>query len=247
LSQIPRDSFRPALIKPTYNVGDYGHDIIIPLNCLTGSNTTTLTPSTATFVQVLEDGRVPVDEVNQFITDSDKMELVHSGNDTDYDTTFEYLPDMSFQAYKASFSIAVAMKVSAYTSGNFAISSVQLTMKVIGGGEGDQIIIDKIINPSMSNMTATAEQVAILNIDTKTSAKIPDKPVTIQVKVNTSSGTGTYQCGIVPLFCYFSPAVPKTWTTSSVIVHAHADLAHAFPIFRDEDNMNMLDRSGIGL
>ena len=228
-------------------MGDYGHDVIIPLNCITGSATTTLTPSTATFVQVLEDGKVPVDEVNQFITDTDKMELIHSGNDTDFDTTWEWLPDMSFQAYKASFAIAVAMKVSAYTSGNFKISSVQVTMRVIGGGEGDQVIVDRIIDPGMANMTGTAEQIAILNIDTKTSAKIADKEVTVQVKVNTSSGTGTYQCGIVPLYCYFSAAVPKTWTTSSVVVHAHADLAHAFPIFRDEDNMNVLDRSGIGL
>ena len=155
--------------------------------------------------------------------------------------------DMSFQAYKASFSLAVFMNVSAYTSGNFAISSVQVTMKVIGGGEGDQVIVDKIINPGMANMTSATSQIAILNVDTKTSAKIPDKPVSIQVKVNTSSGTGTYQCGIVPIFCYLAAAVPKTWTTSSVVVHAHADLAHAFPIFRDEDNMNMLDRSGIGL
>ena len=228
-------------------MGDYGHDVIIPLNCLTGTATTTLTPSTATFIQVLDDGKVAVDEVNQFITDSDKMELVHSGNDIDYDTTFEWLPDMSFQAYKASFSVALAMKVSAYTSGNFKISSIQLTMKSVGGGEGDQVIVDKIIDPGMANMTGTAEQIAILNIDTKTSAKIADKSVTIQVKVNTDSGTGTYQVGLVPLFCYFSAAVPKTWTTSSVVVHAHADLAHAFPIFRDEDNMNMLDRSGIGL
>jgi len=246
LSQIPRDSFRPALIKPTFDVSDYGHDLIIPLNCLSGS-TVTLVPSTSTFVQVLEDSRVPVDEVNQFITNSDEMAGVHAGNDTDFDTTFEWLPDMSFNAYKASFSLAVFMNVSAYTSGNFAISSVQLTMKVIGGGEGDQIIVDEIVNPGMSNMTGVASQIAILNVDTKTSEKIPDKPVSIQVKVNTSSGTGTYQCGLVPIFCYLAAAVPKTWTTSSVVVHAHADLAHAFPIFRDEDNMNMLDRSGIGL
>ena len=239
-------SFKPALIKPTYDVANYGHDITLPLNCLSGS-TATLTPSTATFVQVLDDGRVAVDEVNQFITDSDKMELVHAGNDTDFDTTFEWLPDMSFQAYKASFSVALAMKVSAYTSGNFKISSIQLTMKSVGGGEGDQVIVDKIIDPGMANMVSATEQIAILNIDTKTSAKIADKSVTIQVKVNTDSGTGTYQVGLVPLFCYFSAAVPKTWTTSSVVVHAHADLAHAFPIFRDEDNMNMLDRSGIGL
>jgi len=29
-------------------------------------------------------------------------------------------------------------------------------------------------------------------------------------------------------------------------MHIHADLAHAFPIFRDQDNMNMID-TGIGL
>ena len=246
MSQIPRSSFSPALIKPTYNVGDYGHDVIIPLNCLSGS-TVTLVPSTSTFVQVLEDGRVPVDEVNQFITNSDEMAGVHAGNDTDFDTSWEWLPDMSFNAYKASFSLAVFMNVSAYSSGNFAISSVQLTMKTVGGGEGDEVIVDKIINPGMSNMTSVTSQIAILNVDTKTSTKISDKSVSIQVKVNTSSGSGTYQCGIVPIFCYLAPAVPKTWTTSSVVVHAHADLAHAFPIFRDEDNMNMLDRSGIGL
>jgi hypothetical protein len=161
LSQIPRDSFRPALIKPTYNVGDYGHDVIIPLNCLSGS-TVTLVPSTTTFVQVLEDGRVPVDEVNQFITNSDEMVGVHAGNDTDYDTTWEWLPDMSFQAYKASFSVACFMNVSSYTSGNFAISSVQLTMKVFDGGEGDQVIVNKTIDPGMANMTIATCEVALV-------------------------------------------------------------------------------------
>ena len=63
-------SFKPALIKPVYDVANFGHDNSLPLNCLSGS-TATLTPSTATFVQVLEDGRVPIDEVDLFIMDSD--------------------------------------------------------------------------------------------------------------------------------------------------------------------------------
>ena len=238
-------SFRPALIKPTYDVANFGHDTTLPLNCLTGS-TTTLTPSTATFVQVLEDSRVPIDEVDMFITDSDKMALVHAGNDTDFDKTWEWSPDMSAQAYQLSFSFAVAMKVSAYTSGNFKIDNVQVVCNQVGGGEGTVTVLNKIIDPGMSNMTSATEQVAIINFSTKTSAKVFDKPLTFQIKVNTSSGSGTYQTGIVPLFCYFSAAVPKTWTISSVLLHIHADLAHAFPIFRDEDNMNMLD-TGIGV
>ena len=43
----------------------------------------------------------------------------------------EWLPDMSFQAYKASFSVAVAMKVVLIQVETFAISSVQLTMKLL--------------------------------------------------------------------------------------------------------------------
>ena len=238
-------SFRPALIKPVYDVSNFGTGVTLPLNCLSGS-TTTLTPSTATFVQVLEDSKVPIDEVDMFITDSDKMALVHAGNDTDYDTTWHWDVDMSNQAYQITMNFAVAMKVSAYTSGNFKIDNVQVIIKQVGGGEGSFVYVNKIIDPGMANMVSATEQVAIINFSTRVSAKVADKPLTFQIKVNTSSGSGTYQTGIVPLFCYFGAAVPKTWTTSSVLLHIHADLAHAFPIFRDEDNMNMID-TGIGI
>ena len=238
-------SNQTALIKPTYDVANFGHDVTLPLNCISGS-VATLTPSTATFVQVLEDGNVPIDEVDLFITDSDKMGMIHQGNDSDFDTTYEWTPDMSAQAYQIAFNFAVGMKVSAYTSGNFKISSIRVIGKQIGGGEGDFVYINKIIDPGMSNMTSATEQVAIINFATSVSAKVFDKPLTFQIQVNTTSGSGTYQTGIIPLFCYFGTAIPKTWTTSSILMHIHADLAHAFPIFRDEDNMNMID-TGIGL
>jgi len=239
-------SLKPALIKPTYDVSNFGTDITLPFNSITGTGQTTLTPSTATFVQVLEDSRIPIDEVAMFITDSDKMELIHAGDDTDFDESFVWTPDMSSQAYLLSFSFAVGMKVSSYTSGNFKISDVQVVCNQIGGGEGTVTVVNKIIDPGMANMVGVAEQVAIINFSTKSSVKVFDKPLTFQIKVNTDSGVGTFQCGIVPLFCYFGSAVPKTWTISSVLMHIHADLAHAFPIFRDEDNMNMLD-TGIGV
>ena len=238
--------FKPALIKPTYDVANFGHDNSLPLNCLSGS-TVTLTPSTATFVQVLEDSKVPIDQVDLFITDSDKMAMIYPANDTDFDTTWHWDVDMSNQAYVITCNFAVGMKVSAYTSGNFKISDVQVIIKQVGGGEGDVTYVNKIIDPGMTNMTSlNAEQVAIINFSTTVSAKVFDKPLTFQIKVNTDNATGTYQTGIIPLFCYFGAAVPKTWTTSSVLLHIHADLAHAFPIFRDQDNMNMLD-TGIGL
>ena len=240
---IPGQS--PVLIKPVYDVGNYGHDVQIPLSLLSGS-TVTLVPSTSTFVQSLEDSMVPIDEVAIFVSDSDEMALVHAGDDTDFDKTWTWLPDMAGSLYKYTLNFAVAMNVSAHTSGNFKISSVQFIVKQ-EKGTYEETLINRIVDPGMSNMASATSQIAIISFDTQTAKKIYDKQVTTQIKVNTTSGTGTYQCGIVPIFCYFSAAVPKTWTTSSVVVHAHADLAHAFPIFRDEDNMNMLDRSGIGL
>ena len=118
---MPHLEERPALIKPVYDVSNYGEDSILPLNCLSGS-TVTLTPSTATFVQVEEDSKIPIDEVNMFIMDSDKMAGISAGDDTDYDETFQWEPDMSAQAYQITLNFASFMKVSAYTSGNFAIS-----------------------------------------------------------------------------------------------------------------------------
>jgi len=101
--------------------------------------------------------------------------------------------------------------------------------KQIGGGEGDYTYVNKIIDPGMANMVSATEQVAIINFSTKVSAKVADKPLTFQIKVNTSSGSGTYQTGIVPLFCYFSTAVPKTWTTSSVFVTCTCRLSSCIP------------------
>ena len=235
----------PVLIKPTYDVGSYGHDVQVPLSLLSGT-TLTLVPSTTTFVQVLEDSKVPIDEVPILVSDSDEMEIVTAGADTDFDKTWVWVPDMSANLYKFTANFAVGMPVTAYTSGNFKISSVQVIVKQVKG-DYSETLVDRIIDPGMSNMTSVTSQVAIINLDTQTAKKVFDKPITVQVKVNKTAGSGTYQCGIVPLFCYFSAHTPKTWTPSSIVMHLHGALDHAFPVFRNEDNENLLDHSGIGI
>ena len=235
----------PVLIKPTYDVGSYGHDVQVPLSLLSGT-TLTLVPSTTTFVQVLEESNVPIDEVPIFVSDSDEMEIVTAGADTDFDKTWVWVPDMSANLYKFTANFCVGMTTTAYTSGNFKISSVQIIVKQVKG-DYSETLVDKIIDPGMANMTSATSQVAIINLDTQTAKKVFDKPITVQIKVNTTSGSGTYQCGIVPLFCYFSAHTPKTWTPSSIVMHLHGSLDHAFPVFRNEDNENLLDHSGIGI
>jgi hypothetical protein len=235
----------PVLIKPVYDVGFYGHDVTVPLSMLAGS-TVTLVPSTSVFVQTLDDGNVPIDEIPLVVSDTDEMELVHAGNDTDFDKTWIWVPDMSANLYKFTANFAVAMNVSSYSSGNFKISSVQVVVTQTKGTYSE-VLIDRIIDPGMANMASATSQIALINLDTQTAKKVFDKSITIQIKVNTSAGTGTYQCGIVPLYCYVSAHTPKVWTTSAIVMHLHGSLDHAFPVFRNEDNENMLDRSGIGI
>ena len=235
----------PVLIKPTYDVGYYGHDVTVPLSMLAGS-TVTLVPSTSTFVQTLDGTNVPIDEIPIVVTDSDEMEMIHAGSDTDFDKTWVWVPDMSASLFKFTANFAVGMNVSAYTSGNFKISSVQIIVTQTKGTYSE-VLIDRLIDPGMSNMTSATSQVVLMNLDTQTAKKVFDKSITIQIKVNTSSGSGTYQCGIIPLYCYFSAHTPKIWTTSAIVMHLHGALDHAFPVFRDEDNENLLDHSGIGI
>ena len=235
----------PVLIKPVYDVSYYGHDVQVPLSLLSGS-TVTLVPSTSTFVQTLEDSMVPIDEVPIFVSDSDEMEMVTAGDNADFDKTWTWLPDMSGNLYKYTLNFAVGMNVSAYTSGNFKISSVQFIVKQ-QKGTYEETLINRIVDPGMSNMASATSQVAIISFDTQTAKKIFDKQVTTQIKVNTTGGVGTYQCGLIPLFCYFSAHTPKTWTPSSIVMHIHGSLDHAFPVFRNEDSENLLDHSGIGI
>ena len=81
-------------IKPTANVLDYGHDLSLPLVLAQSTNVQDLTPSTATFHQTQHDSANPIDELLMFISESDKCLQVHSGNDTNFSTSFLFSPDM---------------------------------------------------------------------------------------------------------------------------------------------------------
>jgi len=234
-------------IKPVFDVGNYGHDIDLNF-VLSGTNTTTLVPSTTTITQVLDDSNIPIDEIPTFITDSDEMELVHAGNDADFDTTWTTKFDMAGWIYKTTFRFAIGCNVSSYSSGNVAIDTVQITMKQsLGSGLGDKVLFDKILDPGVANMTSATAQMAIFNVDVTTPVKIDTtEAITIQIQANiAASGTSTETIGIVPLYCYLSPHTPKVWSYSGVTFHVHGALDHADIIFRNQDDQNKLDYSGV--
>ena len=233
-------------IKPTYNVGDYGHDLSLPLLLAQASNVQTLTPSTSSFHQTEHDSALPIDEVLSFISESDKCEQLHAGNDTDFDKTWLITPDMSFFSYKISLTFGIGLKVSAYTSGNITVDNIHLTLTEIGDGAGDIVIADLRIPTGASALSATGEQIIMFHADIMNKIKFNNsKPVKVRIQTETTkSGTATYQVGMLPVYPMIPTAVPKQWLLSQVEIHAHASLDHAFPIWRDSDNDQRLDYSG---
>ena len=232
--------------KPVYNVGDYGEDVVFPLILSQASNLATLTPSTASFHQTEHDSALPIDALARFVSNSDKCELLHAGNDTNFDKTFLISPDMSFFAYKIALTFGLGLKVSAYTSGNINVNNVHLTITEIGEGAGDTVIADLTVSAGASNLTATGEQITLFHADIIQPIKFTkSRPIKVRIQTEASkSGTATFQVGMLPVFPIIPTAVPKHWIESQIEVHAHASLDHAFPIWRDQTNQEKMDYSG---
>jgi hypothetical protein len=233
-------------IKPVYDTGSFGHDVTFPLVLSQATNLVTLTPSTASFYQSTHDSALPIDELARFVSNVDKCELLHNGNDTDFDKTWLIQPDMTAWSYKIALTFGIGLKVSAHTSGNINAGNVKLTITQIGDGAGDTVIEDLTIAVGSPNLTGTGEQIIMFHADIVRPIKFNNGlPVKVRIQTESSkSGTATYQIGMLPLFCIIPTAVPKTWYESQVELHLHGDLTHAYPIWRSENNDELMDYSG---
>ena len=233
-------------IKPVYDTGSFGHDVTFPLVLSQASNLSTLTPSTASFYQSTHDSALPIDQLARFISESDKCELLHAGNDTDINHTWLIQPDMTAWSYKIALTFGIGLKVSAYSSGNINAGNIKLTITQIGDGAGDTVIEDLTMAIGSPNLTATGEQIIMFHADIVRPIKFNNGlPVKVQIQTESSkSGTATYQIGMLPVFPIIPTAVPKQWIESQVELHLHGDLTHAYPIWRSENNDELMDYSG---
>ena len=234
-------------IKPVYGVNDFGHDLVIPLVCTQSSNVQTLTASTATFEFTPEDSAQPIDEQDVIISDTDKVQQLHAGNDTAYTKSWVYHPDMTAWLYKVSFNLGIGLKCSAFTNGTTNIGDVTITITQIGDGAGDKVIWSRAYDAETTALTGTGELICNFHADIVAPVKLTNAlPVKIELTIgHTKTGTNTSQIGFLPFYPYVPTAVPKLFTVSSVSFHVHASLDHAFPIWRDQDNDQRLDYSGI--
>ena len=239
-----------VLIKPVYNVGDYGEDKSIPIGEMdTSKSLQTFTISSLGTIKNLNFD--DLEDFESLISDTDTGVIMHEGNNADFDQIYYWLPDMSAFVYKAGFLLGIGMNVSAYTDGNCAVDTIRVIVKEVLNEPNNTVVqnlMDVTKSMSMTALTATGSQLAIVNIESNSPFKVTNGNK-VQVRViatRIQSGTATTQTGIVPLFPFIKTAnLAKTFVKSQMSFHLHASLDHMFPVFRNQNGEDMLDYSGI--
>ena len=234
-------------IKPTYNVSDYGKDILLPLVCTQSSNLQTLTPSGATFAFTPHDSAQPIDEQDIIISDTDKVQQLHAGNDTAFSKSWIFNPDMSAFVYKISFNLGLGLKCSAFTSGTTNFGDVTITITQLGDGAGNKVIWSRAYDAGATALAGTGELICNFHADIIAPVKLNNAlPIKIDLTIaHAKTGTNTSQIGFIPFYPYVPTAVPRLFTVSAVGFHVHASLDHAFLVWRDQDKDQRLDYSGL--
>lgn len=244
-----------AKIKPVYDVSNYGEDITIQCG-IDNLTLQSITASTAAFFKATEtvniDGTAtttfPLEDLDIVLSDINTFGIAHEGDDTAFNRIYVIEPDMTAFVYKASIKMAFALNVSAFTNGTRDLTDVQFIIKQSVNDSMTELIDNFSVTATLTALTATGTAIFIIVADRHyTNFKaIKGRPITIQIIVNESgSGTNTRQVGIMPCFPFQAAAIIKPVTTSVISLHLHPSLDHAFPVFRDQNAMQLLDYSGV--
>jgi len=230
--------------KPVYDVSSYGEDIQLPL----GVKKLALQSITWSAISELLVVDSDIENYSRYVSDIDVLGIMNEGDGTAFDETFIWLTDMSAFTYKFNLTFAIGLTVTAYTSGNHAVTSVRVIIKELLPDESEvRTIADMIKDTGMTVLTGTGTNVCIMTFEGNNPFKIAQgNKVSVQIILGrTDTLTATTYEGIMPLFYFQQGSTAKTLVESTLNLHLHPALDHCYPVFRDESIQEGLDYSGI--
>jgi len=234
-----------TLTKANYDISNYGEDLFLPLT------TDTLALQSITWSELdelLQEESTDLEAYSRLVSDIDTLGILNEGDGVRYSRTFDFLTDMSAWCYKFNLTFAVALDVTAYTSGAHSIDSVKVTFSELLPDKTEKRQITTMIhNTGMTNIAAVETAVAIMHFEGNTPFKITNGNylrMAIEFSSTDTSTATTFE-GIMPYFYFQAGALAKTLCESGLEMHLHPSLDHAFPIFRDESITNQLDFDGV--
>ena len=237
-------SVNDLLQKPVYDVSAYGEDLQLPL----GTKKLALQAITWSDLDELLVVDADMENYSRLVSDIDSLGIMNEGDGAAFDQTYTWLSDMSAFVYKFNLTLCCALSVTAYTGGNHSIDSVRVVIKeTLADGTVVSEIADMTKDTGMTNITAVKDQAVIMTFEGNDPFKVAQgNKVTIRIILNrTDTGTATSYEGLMPFFYFQSSSLAKTMIESTMQLHIHAALDHAFPIFRDQSIQDELDYDGV--
>ena len=234
------------LQKPVYDVSSYGEDLQLPL----GLKKLALQSITWSELDELLLVDADMESYSRLVSDIDALGVMHQGDGVAFDQTYEWLSDMSAFVYKYNITLCVALEVTAYTSGNHSVDSVNVIIKeTLSDGTVVREIANMIKDTGMTNTQAVESKAVIMTFEGNIPFKVAQgNKVTIQIILGrTDTSTATTFEGIMPLFYFQKSALAKTMVESTMQLHLHPALDHAFEVFRDQSIQEQLDYDGVNI
>ena len=236
-----------TLTKATYDISNYGEDLHLPLT------TDTLAIQSITWSgldELVQEHSQDLEGYSRLVSDIDTLGILNEGDGVRYHRTFDFLTDMSAFCYKFNLTFAVGLSVTAYTGGNDSVDSVKVTFSELLPDKTEKRIIASMVHDTnMTNITAVKDQVAIMHFEGNNPFKITQgNYLRVDIEFNsTDTNTATSFEGIMPYFYFQEGSLAKTLCESSLGMHLHPALDHAFPVLRDQSITNKIDYDGINI
>ena len=222
----------PSQVKflPVANATDYGEDLALHLTTV-GMTEQAVTFSSSAITRSLDEGGQPLDAFPHVYSDTDDGLLLHEGNNTTFNTDYVFNAEMPAVVYKTSINVCMGLNVSAYTSGNFNLGNLVVTITEQGGSKRN--IYTNTFASGAANLTGTGTSLHWFTVDIVEPFQVfPNQPITVNLTLDTTLATGTTQAGIMSIAPYLKTAKLKSFNESVVSFHVHAALGHLDDVFR---------------
>ena len=232
------------LEKPVYDVSSYGEDLQLPF----GQKNLALQAITWSELDELLVVGADMENYSRLVSDVDSLGIMTQGDGVAFDQTYTWLSDMSAFVYKFNITLCVALSVTAYTSGNHSVDDVRVRVKeTLSDGTVVRTVADITQSTGMTNTQAVEDKAVIMTFEGNNPFKVAQgNKVTIQITLGrTDTATATTFEGIMPLFYFQKSALAKTMIESTMQLHLHPALDHAFEVFRDQSIQEQLDYDGV--
>ena len=232
---------QPSNVKSlaVYDVASYGTDLFLPLTDV-GLTETALTFSTATVTRDTSNSNQPLDSFPRVYSDTDSGLLLNEGDNTIYNQTYSFSPDMTAIIYKISLQFCACLTVSAYTSGTYNLGSLHI--RITERSTNDSLLYENTFQSGAAALTATGTSMHWFTQDIVETIKVrKGNPIDIQLELITTTGSGTRQEGYAPTAPLLKTAVMKQFYETGISLHLHPDLSHSDGVFKySKDRVSLL-------